>query len=80
MLTYLREGSTYVLTMLGQNEEYHADFLLIMFSILVFFFICDAWFEKVHPSYGHVTGAALIVGMTFSLLYYWLHGENTVDY
>ena len=51
-----------------------------MFSLLCAFFVIDAYLAKITPDYGHVTGYVLGLGMTFSALYYWIHGETIEDY
>jgi NhaP-type Na+/H+ or K+/H+ antiporter len=51
-----------------------------MFMLLICFFIIDAYLEKIKPEYGHVTGYILFIGMSFSGIYYWIHGETLSDY
>lgn len=43
-------------------------------------FIIGALFEKYKPKYGHETSAILIIGIAFSIIYYFAHGISPEDY
>ena len=43
-------------------------------------FVIGAFFEKVKPKYGHETSAILIIGIAFSIIYYFAHGITPEDY
>ena len=66
--------------MLGSEESLQTDFYLIMGFFLVFFFFMAAVFEKCKPAYGHETAASIILGIVFSFVFYWIHGENENDF
>lgn len=51
-----------------------------MFGFLVFFFVVGALMEKYKPKLGHETAATVILGVVFSVTFYYLHGENVEDY
>ena len=51
-------------------------FFLIMFGFLTFFFVVSALIEKYKPKLGHETAATVVLGVLFSVIYYYLHGET----
>lgn len=80
MFDTLRQYTQSLADKLCGEGTYSSDFLLIMFVLLIFFFVVDALFEKLHPPFFHVTGASLILGIAFSLSFYFIHGEDYNDY
>lgn len=43
-------------------------------------FFIGALFEKYKPKYGHETSAILIIGIVFSVIFFYAHGETPEDY
>lgn len=66
--------------LLGETESPRLIFFLIMFGFLVFFFVVGALIEKFKPKLGHETAATIVLGVVFSVTFYYLHGVDAQDY
>ena len=51
---------------------FYVTFLLFM----MFFFFVAAYTEHIKPAYGHQTGATVMLGITWSFLFYWFKGND----
>lgn len=59
------------------EEDRKSNKILIVFMLfLLFFFVVTALFEKYKPNYGHTTAATVILGVVWSLVFYYLHGHE----
>jgi hypothetical protein len=63
-------------TILGQVtiEEERLVFYMYFLFFLLFFFFMGAIFEKYKPRLGHETGMAVIAGIIWSILFFFIHG------
>lgn len=61
----------------SHSKEMRIGFLILLSTFLTAFFIMAALFEKHKPKFGHETGAIVVVGVLFSLIFYWIHGDDS---
>lgn len=48
----------------------------MMMSGMLIYIIIGACFQKYKPRYGHETGVSVMCGIIFSLLFWWIHGND----
>ena len=64
-----------------EHESHHSVvFIGVMMAMVIMFFFFEGLNHKMHWKYGHETGATILLGSIFSIIYYFAKGMNKNDY
>lgn len=66
----------------GAESAHHQSvvFIGVMMAVSIMFFFFEGLNHKMHWKYGHETGATIILGSLFSIIYFFAHGETKKDF
>lgn len=59
-----------------RHMDHSVVFLGVMFALLIIFIFLEAHNNKYHWKVGHHTGAIIVIGALFSIIYYFAAGED----
>ena len=62
-----------------EEEKTQLEFYIVFLTLSTFFMIGAGFIEKYKPAFGHETGATILLGVIFSVIFWYVNGDAKTE-